>query len=90
MEPQDKDYCYEEPKYRCGKKRNCFGIVAIVLLTAFVIVIGLIIGAAIAEAILGALAAIIVLAVVLGLLLILSVILAICNRKDKKKQDYHC
>ena len=51
---------------------------------------GLIIGAAISTAILEALAAVIILAVVLALLFILSVILAVCNKKDKKKQDYHC
>ena len=95
MEPQEKEYCYEKPEnkpeYRCGKKRNCYGIVAVILLVAFVAVIGLIIGAAISGAILGALAAVIVLAVVLGLLVIIAIILAICNKKDKnkKKHEYH-
>jgi len=87
MEPQEKIYCHEEPKYKCGKNINCFGIVAVILLVAFSTVIGLIIGAALSEAILGALSAIIILAVILGLLLILFVILAICNKKDKKKRD---
>jgi len=83
MEPQWNGYCNIETEYKCGKNKNCYGIVAIVLLTAFAFVIGLIVGAAISEAILGALAAIIVLAVVLGLLLVLAVVLAICNKKDK-------
>ena len=73
MEPQEKIYCHEESKYKCGKNKNCYGIVAVILLVAFAVVIGLIIGAAISGAILGALAAII--------------ILAICNKKDKKKRD---
>lgn len=89
METQE-EYCYDKPKYKCGKNKNCFGIVAVILLVSFATVIGLIIGAAIAEAVLGALAAVIILAVILGLLLILFVILAICNRKDKKKHDIHC
>ncbi len=91
MEPQEKGYCNIETEYKCGKNKNCFGIVAIVLLTAFVFVIGLIVGAAISETILGALAAIIVLAVVLGLLLILAIFLSICNKKEKnkKKHEYH-
>lgn len=91
MEPQNKEYYYDEkPEYKCGKKRNCWSIVAVILLTAFAAVIGLIIGAAISVAVLAALPAVIILAVVLGLLLILAIILAICNKKDKKKQGYHC
>ena len=90
MEPQNNEYYYEKQEYKCGKKRNCWGIIGVILLTAFAVVIGLIIGAAVSAAILAALPAVIVLAVVLGLLLILSIILAICNKKDKKKQDYQC
>ena len=90
MEPQKKECEYEKPEYKCGKKRNCWGIVTIILLTAFIFVIGLIIGAAVSAAILAALPAVIVLAVVLGLLLILSIILMICNKNYKKKQAYHC
>lgn len=90
MEPQEKEYYYEKPEYKCGKKVNCYGIVAIILLTAFATVIGLIIGAAISSAVLAALPAVIILAVVLGLLLILAIILTICNNKRKKKHDCHC
>ena len=92
MEPQEKIYGYDEPKYKCGKNKNCFGIVSVVLLVAFAVVIGLIIGAAISTAVLAALPAVIILAVVLGLLLILAIILAMCNKKDryKKKLDGHC
>ena len=71
MEPQEKIYCYDNRPEKETKKRNCFGITTIILLTAFAVVIGLIIGAAISEAVLAALPAVIVLAVVLGLLLIL-------------------
>lgn len=91
MEPQEKEYCYEKPQYKCGKNKNCFGIVATILLVAFAVVIGLIIGAAISAAVLAALPAVIILAVILGLLFILAIILAICNKKEKnKKKDYHC
>lgn len=90
MEPQEKDYCYEKPQYKCGKNKNCFGIVAVILLVSFVFVLGLIIGAAISEAILGAIASVIILGVVLGLMLILALILTICNKNYKKKHDYHC
>ena len=89
MEPQVKDYNFEKPEYKCGKKRNCFEFITVILLTAFAVVIGLIIGAAVSAAILAALPAVIVLAVVLGLLLILSIILMICNKNYKKKQNYH-
>lgn len=89
MEPQENEYCYEKPEYKCGKKRNCWGIVVVILLVSFFTVIGLIIGAAIAEAVLAALPAVIILAVVLGLLAILAIIMAICNKNYKKKQNCH-
>ena len=56
MEPQETIYCYDNKEQKCTKKRNCFGIVAIILLTAFAVVIGLLIGAAISAAILANLA----------------------------------
>ena len=91
MEPQEKIYCYDNRSEKETKKRNCFDITTIILLTAFAFVIGLIIGAAISEAVLAALPAVIVLAVVLGLLLILSIILEICNKgKNKKDKDKCC
>ena len=71
-------------------KRNCLGIVAIILLTAFAVVIGLLVGAAVAAAILAALPAVIVLAVILGLLLILTLILILCNRKRDCKERKCC
>jgi len=89
MEPQDTIFCYDKKEEKCNKK-NCLGIVAIILLASFAVVIGLIIGAAISEAVLAALAAVIVLAVVLGLLLILTLILIICNRKRGKKCKCKC
>lgn len=76
MEPQG----YYENK-KCNKKRNCLCIINIILLTAFVFVIGLLVGAAISALILAALPAIIVLAVILGLLLLLTIILMICKRE---------
>ena len=79
MEPQG---CYDNKK-TC-KKRNCLGIISVILLTAFIFVVGLLVGAAISEAILAALSAIIVLAVILGLLFILSAILMFCCKKEKK------
>ena len=78
MEPQG---CYDNKK-TC-KKRNCLGIISVILLTAFIFVVGLLVGAAISEAILAALSAIIVLAVILGLLLILSVVLMCCKIEKK-------
>ncbi|MCI8470189.1 MAG: hypothetical protein HFJ35_01620 [Clostridia bacterium] len=90
MEPQETIYCYDNREEKCAKKRNCLGIVAIILLTAFVFVIGLIIGAALATTILVALPAVIVLAVVLGLLLILTIILMVCNCKKEKKCKCKC
>lgn len=90
MEPQEKIYCYDNREEKDAKKRNCFGITTIIILTAFAFVIGLIIGAAISEAVLGALAAVIVLAVVIGLLLILSIILEICCKKRSKKDKDKC
>ncbi len=79
MEPQEQIYCCDNRK--CNKKRNCFGIVTIILLASFAVVIGLIIGAAISAPVLEALPAVIVLAVVLGLLLLLSIIIMICKRR---------
>lgn len=90
MEPQETIYCYENKKDREPRKRNCLGIVVIILLAAFTLVIGLLIGAAIAAAILAALPAIIVLAVILGLLLILTLILIFCNRKKERKNKCCC
>ena len=85
MEPQETIYCYENKKDREPKKRNCLGIVAVILLVAFTFVIGLLIGAALAVVVLLALPAIIVLAVILGLLLLLTVILMFCNRRKDRK-----
>ena len=85
MEPQIRDCYYEESKEKCNKKKNCLGIIAIILLTAFSVVIGLLVGAAIASSILSALSAIIVLAIILGLLLLLTIIYILCNRKKKYK-----
>lgn len=90
MEPQETIYCYDNKNDKCPKKKNCLGIITIILLAAFTLVIGLIIGAAISTAILGALAAVIVLAVVLGLLLILSIILLFCNKGKGKKNNKCC
>ena len=90
MEPQETIYCYDNRQEKCAKKRNCLGIIAIILLTAFVFVIGLLIGAALAAVILVALPEIIVLAIVLGLLLILTIILMLCNCKKEKKCKCKC
>ncbi len=90
MEPQETIYCYDNREEKCTKRRNCLGIVAIILLTAFAVVIGLIIGAAIAAAVLAALPAVIVLAVILGLLLILAIILMLCNKRKEKKCKCCC
>ncbi len=90
MEPQETIYCYDNTEKKCSRKINCLGIVAIILLAAFTLVIGLLIGAAISASILGALAAVIVLAVVLGLMLILAIILLFCNKKKGKKDKCKC
>ncbi len=90
MEPQETIYCYENKKDREPRKRNCLGIIAVILLAAFTLVIGLLIGAAIAAAILAALPAIIVLAVILGLLLILTLILIFCNKRKDRKNKCCC
>lgn len=83
MEPQD-IFCYDKKEEKCNK-RNCLGIVTIILALAFTFVIGLLVGAALAIVILISLPAVIVLAVILGLLLILTIILLLCNRKRDKK-----
>ena len=80
MEPQDN--CYFERKC-CNKRRNCLGLIIVVLAVLFFGVIGALIGAAISETVLGALAAVIVLAIALGVLLILSIILEICKKEKK-------
>lgn len=90
MEPQETIYCYENKKDREPRKRNCLGIIAVVLLVAFTFVIGLLIGAALALVILLSLPAIIVLAVILGLLLILTLILIFCNRRKERKNKCYC
>ena len=88
MEPQEKViYCYNNKEDKCKEKKNCLGIVAVILLTAFTFTIGILIGAALA---LVALPAIIVLAIILGLLLLLTVILMLCNRKKNKKHSCCC
>ena len=78
MEPQG---CYDNKK-TC-KKRSCLDIVSVILLSAFLFVIGIIVGAVLSATILEALSAIIVLAVILGLLFILSIIFAICKKEKK-------
>lgn len=90
MEPQETVYCYDNREDRCNRRRNCLGIVAIILLALFTFVLGLIIGAALFGAILDSLPAIIVLAIVLGILLLLTVILMFCNRKKEKKCKCCC
>ena len=89
MEPQDTVYCFDNNDRKCKDKKNCLGIVAVILLSLFTLVIGLIIGAALSSTILGALPAIIVLAVILGLLLLLTIILMLCNKKKTKKACFH-
>lgn len=56
MEPQETIYCYDNKEKKCEKKRDCLGIIAVILLAAFSVVIGLIIGASVRGAILEALA----------------------------------
>ena len=85
MEPQEPIYCYDNRDDKCKNKKNCLGIVAIILALAFTFVIGLLVGAALAIVVLIALPAIIVLAIILGLLLILTIILMLCNRKKVNK-----
>lgn len=87
MEPQETILCYDNKQDKCTKKKNCLGIVGIILLAIFTLTIGLLIGAALSTVILGALAAIIILAIILALLLILTIILMLC---DKKKDRKHC
>lgn len=89
MEPQENIYEYEEDKRKKDpKKKNCFGIVTVILLVAFVFVVGLIIGALVAIPIILSLPAVIVLAIVIGLMLVLSLILTFCDRR--KEKEYRC
>ena len=91
MEPEENMYCcYTNKEEKCEKKRNCLGIVAIILLTIFSFVIGLLVGSALALIVLISLPAIIVLAIILGLLLLITVILMPCNRKKEKKCKCCC
>ena len=90
MEPQETIYCYDNREKKCDRRKNCLGIVAIILLAAFTFVIGLLVGAAIAGIIFLSLPAVIVLAVILGLLLILTMILMLCNRKKEKEHKCKC
>lgn len=91
MEPQGTIYCYEDNKERKGnKKRNCLGIIAVILSVAFSFVIGLITGAFLSLVILVSLPAVIVLAIILGLLLVLTVILMFCNSKKDKEHKCKC
>lgn len=92
LEPQEGAYYYEDNKHedKCSRKRNCLGIIAIILLTLFTFVIGLLVGAALAIIVFLSLPAIIVLAIILGLLLLLTIILIICNKKKDKKCKYCC
>ena len=79
MEPQEQNYyCCN----KCCKRRNCLGIVAIILAIALSFTVGLLVGAALALIVLIALPAIIVLAVILALLLILTIILMIFMTYD--------
>ena len=87
MEPQETIYCFNNKETKCHEKRNCLGIVGVILLALFTLVIGLLIGAALSTVILAALPAIIVLAIILGLLLLLTVILMLCNKKKVKKDN---
>ena len=90
MEPQETIYCYDNREKKCDKRKNCLGIVAIILLASFTFVICLLIGAAIAGVIFLSLPAVIVLAVILGLLLILTIILMLCNTKKEKEHKCKC
>lgn len=85
MEKEETIYCYNNKEDKCIRKRNCLGIISVILLTLFSFVIGLLIGAALAGIIFISLPAIIVLAIILGLLLLLTVILIICNKKKERK-----
>ena len=90
MEPNENIYCYQNNKEKCPKKKNCLGIIAVILLTAFTFVIGLLVGAALAIIVFISLPAIIVLAIILGLLLLITVILMLCNKKKDKKCKCNC
>ena len=60
MEPQETIYCFNNKETKCHEKKNCLGIVGVILLALFTLVIGLLIGAALSTVILAALPAIIV------------------------------
>ena len=89
MELQEKNYCCEK-KEKEPKRINCIELIAIILFSLFLGVVGVLIGAAIAATIAAALPAVIVLAIILGLLFILSLILIFCNRRKDKKCEYKC
>ena len=89
MEPQGNNYCYENKEVKGTNKKNCFSMIANIILTAFALVLGIIVGAEISVTILEAISAIIVLAIVLGLLFILTII-AICIGKKDKRNKYKC
>ena len=78
MEPQG---CYENKKIR--KKRNCLGIVAVILLSAFIFVIGLIVAAETGIIAFLTIPVIVSLAIILGLFLMLNIILIICKKEKK-------
>lgn len=90
MESQETILCYDNKQDKCNKRKNCLGIITVILLTVFAFTIGLLIGAALAFVVLIALPAIIVLAIILGLLLMLTTILMICDKKKDKKHCHKC
>lgn len=70
----------QEPRI-CCKRKNCLCTILIILLSAFLFVLGGIIGALVSEFVMTALAAIVVLAIILGLLTLLTIILMICKKE---------
>ena len=73
MENQETRICY--------KKKNCLCTILIILLSAFLFVLGGIIGALVSEFVMMSLAAIVVLAIILGILTLLTIILMICKKE---------